>query len=301
MLVDQRAKMPMQQCPVTDVTQIAGFYAQMTGVLAGFAFTAMVVLLSPIQVDERAEVGRKDEQVLAALFAAFIALVVTTLNYSLLAGEPADASQRAHSMRLIDGVPFGMAAVMLFQGITLLLNAGRMGRLLVGTGRAFTVVIGPALAYYYLVNGTSDIETLRAAGGSEHVCEPQAAALLGQILNVVLVAVLAASTVRRLQPSRGRDLARRLSNMPAVVVLATTVIAAMVSGYVGTRPPEFLLPAAMVNLYLVAVFAVLVLVGLTIALSAPDQPADSPFSVVAARGRTTRWRRRARRWPLPRG
>ncbi|MDG4769181.1 hypothetical protein [Solwaraspora sp. WMMD792] len=270
----------------------------MTGVLAGFAFTAMVVLLSPTQVDERAEVGRKDEQVLAALFAAFIALVVATLNYSLLAGEPADASQRAHSMRLIDGVPFGMAAVMLFQGITLLLIAGRMGRLLVRTGRAFTVVIGPALAYYYLVNGTSDIATLRAAGSD--VCEPQAAALLGQILNVVLVAVLAASTVRRLQPPRGRDLARRLSNMPAVAVLATTVIAAVASGYVGSRPPEFLLPTAMVDLYLVAVFAVLLFVGLTIALSARDQPAGSPVVVAAARGRTARWRRNAQRWPLPR-
>lgn len=291
--------MPMQQCPVTDVTQIAGFYAQMTGVLAGFAFTAMVVLLSPTQVDERAEVGRKDEQVLAALFAAFIALVVATLNYSLLAGEPPDATQRAHSMRLIDGVPFGMAAVMLFQGITLLLHAGRMGRLLVGTGRVFTVVIGPALAYYYLVNGTSDIATLRAADGSD-VCEPQPAAPLGMILNVVLVAVLAASTVRRLQPPRGRDLARRLSDMPAVVVLTTTVLAAVASGYVGSRPPEFLLPTAMVDVYLIAVFAVLLLVGLTIALSARDQPAHSPVSVVVAPGRTARWRRRARRWSLPR-
>ncbi|MFV2088236.1 hypothetical protein [Micromonospora sp. LOL_021] len=114
------------------------------------------------------------------------------------------------------------------------------------------------------------------------------------------MAVLAASTVRRLQPPRGRDLARRLSDMPAVVVLATTVIAAVASGYVGSRPPEFLLPTAMVNLYLIAVFAVLLFVGLTIALSERDQPADSPIIVAAAPGRTARWRRHAQRWPLPR-
>jgi hypothetical protein len=126
--------------PAFNVPGTSGFYAQMTGLLAGFAFAAMVVLLTPTQNVERkiveyasrdalretragaagATARANDNGVFLALLAAFFALVIATLTYSVLAGETLpQARGRAATEELIDGVPFGLAVMMLFHGLTL--------------------------------------------------------------------------------------------------------------------------------------------------------------------------------------
>src|SRR5580698_2559783 len=91
--------------PILDFATISGYYAQMTGVLAGFAFTALVVLMSPTQVDERENQGNgKDDGVLLTLFAAFIALLMATLTYSVLAGDnSSQARDNRATALLVDG------------------------------------------------------------------------------------------------------------------------------------------------------------------------------------------------------
>jgi hypothetical protein len=264
-------------CPwATNVVAISGFYSQMTGVLAGFAFTAMVVLLTPTQVDERRVSGRNEsKEVLAALFAAFIALVVATLNYAVLAGESmADAPARAYTAELVDGILFGLAAIMLFQGISLLLYAGRMDRLLIMMGRVVTVVVGPTLTYYYLVNGASDTETFRATRAAG-VCVQKGPPGLGLALAVILAVVLLASMVRRLQPARVRAWAKRTYTVVPVAVLAMTFVVAVIGGTIGVRDPNFLISPTSLAVYLSGLFVVFLLLGMLLSLGAPDLPNDA--------------------------
>lgn len=101
--------------PVFNIAATSGYYAQMTGLLAGFAFTAMVILLSPTQVDERGDRGGvRAGGLVLALLATFASLIIATLTYSVLAGETApEARARAATEELVDGVPFGLAVIML--------------------------------------------------------------------------------------------------------------------------------------------------------------------------------------------
>ncbi|MEV4617412.1 hypothetical protein AB0J74_01690 [Asanoa sp. NPDC049573] len=65
--------------PLFDIAETSGFYAQMSAVLAGFAFTAIVVL----QTHPRTRGG----PILLGFLTAFVALLLAALTYSVLAGE----------------------------------------------------------------------------------------------------------------------------------------------------------------------------------------------------------------------
>ena len=172
--------------PAFNVAVTAGFYAQMTGLLAGFAFAAIVVLLTPTQnldreiIEDRSGQGSDDSQaditrmelkanesgVMLALLAAFFALLTATLTYSVLAGETLPLSQgRAATEELVDGLPFGLAVIMLFHGLTGLMDNGNIDEVAVWLSRVVAVVVAPVLTFYYLINGATDTvsATSRAA------------------------------------------------------------------------------------------------------------------------------------------
>src|SRR5262249_31986963 len=95
-------------CPgLRDLAATSGYYCQMTGVLAGFAFSAMIILLPPIgRTDERNFKGRTPGNgVLLTLLVAFIALGIATLSYSLLGGDPKTALGRTVTVEIITGIP----------------------------------------------------------------------------------------------------------------------------------------------------------------------------------------------------
>ncbi|GIG93363.1 hypothetical protein [Plantactinospora endophytica] len=255
----------VDNCPrLLDLAEISALYAQLTGVLAGFAFTALVVLLTPTQVDERRSRRSRDNGLLLALFAAFVALVIASLRYSISAGETATESLgRAATLELINGLPFGLAAMMLFQGITLLFESGNAQSSAVWVARGLAVVVAPTLTLYYIANGASDTETARAAEAGTCLVAP--VPLLGVTLTWIIAAMLSASLVPRLQPLVLRRWARKVQPGIPIAVIVASVAAALLGGDMGTRAPNFILSSAGISWYLSGTFTLLLMLGLTFA------------------------------------
>lgn len=72
-----------------------------------------------------------------------------------------DSQAKASTLELIDGLPFGLAAIMLFHGVTLLIEGSNVDRAVVWAARIMTVVIR---AYYCLF--------LHRQRGSRHNSSP---------------------------------------------------------------------------------------------------------------------------------
>jgi hypothetical protein len=108
-----------------DVSSVARSYAQFTGILAGFAFVVINLVLdrayrrrSDGRSMEPREVGH-ETQVGIALVSAFLGLVLTTLRYALLAGENGCAliDGRAASAEVLTAVSFAASIYMLLYAI----------------------------------------------------------------------------------------------------------------------------------------------------------------------------------------
>jgi hypothetical protein len=252
----------------------AGFYAQLTGLLAGFAFAAMVVILGPPHGEgQNKQRSRADGEVLLALIAAFVALVFATLTYSVLAGED-EVHGRAAAEELLDGLPFGLAVVMLFHGITALMINGRVEPRAVSTGRAVTVLVTPTLTLYYLSNGVSDSESARSLQNGD--CGLVPTPLLGIVLSILLAGLMIYALSPRLQPQRWRTALwpREHQHLAPMLVLTVSVLAAVLDGSVATEPPDFLLPHWALNAYLAGAFALLAAIGLLLSFQTANGPSQ---------------------------
>ncbi|MFF4810983.1 hypothetical protein ACFY03_22495 [Micromonospora chersina] len=249
------------ECPaLINISTISGFYSQMSGVLAGFAFTAMVFLLRPARRTLDGGGKRRAGGELLALFAAFVALVITTLIYSVLAGETAEeARPRAATQEIINGVVFGLAVIMLFQGVTLLMQRSAVDRAVVATARFVTVVVVPTLAFNYVLNGSSDINAARAAVARS--CH-QSLSGMGWVLTTALAVALAASLIPIAQRAPWKAYSQQLQLIAPIIVLIVSAVAALVSGDITTRTPGFLMSPTAVDVYLLGYFVLLVLIGL---------------------------------------
>ncbi|AGL17606.1 hypothetical protein L083_4096 [Actinoplanes sp. N902-109] len=244
--------------PLADLASVAENYGQLTGVLAGFAFTALVLLLTPAQGGRRTAGG--DTGVPLSLFVAFIALILATLLYSVLAGENMDGARaRAATAELVDGLVFGLAVVTLLQGVTLLLREADIDPAAVSVARFVTVVAFPTIATYFIAQGAPDTLAARAAlhGGDCTATGPALGVWLTAGGAVVLTASLARPVQRRLAAYAG--ICRVAA--PLTVFLAAAV-AAMVSGDIATRTPTFLMSPLALSWFLVLAAVLLTVLGL---------------------------------------
>jgi hypothetical protein len=278
-------------CPAPfNIPGTSGFYAQMAGVLAGFAFAAIVLLLSPTQNVER-ETAEKDSRrdlgnentsesakitrennkgILLALLTALWALVLTTLIYSVLAGEPfPQARGRAATEELIDGVPFSLAIMMLFYGLMLLIDNGNISKTAVRLSRGMAFIVTPILAMFYLSSGATDTESARlvihGALGACVVAGP--VPTLGIILTVVLVIILGLSITVGHRIGKLRVFAQVFQDAPPVVIVVVSAVAALLSGFINTRSDNFLMVSWVLDIYLVITTAILAFTGVILSVS----------------------------------
>lgn len=106
-----------------DYSAVAGFYSQLAGVLAGFAFagchhTGLVALeAAQLTSGNRAGIAL---QSFAPLISSFIGLVATSLNYAIIASEGHTA--RGAGLETVGGIGFCVAGLMLFYSILVLLH-----------------------------------------------------------------------------------------------------------------------------------------------------------------------------------
>lgn len=259
---------------IENIADTSSAYVQMTGLLAGFAFTALVMLLTPTQVEHRQPRDQPQAgQLFMALFAAFVAFLFSSLAYSVLAGESvADAPGRASTEELVDGLPFGLAFVMLFHGLALLLKAGNAYLTAVRTVHVVAVLVLPVMAMLYLSSAVPDLESARAKGG----CTDPATYNLSLLLTLLTLAVLVATLVARRKWRPFREWTMRNQSAAPIIVLVICVLATGWAGDLATRGPGFLISQTWLVVYLEVTWLLLTGVGVILIASWPDPAASAP-------------------------
>lgn len=173
--------------PPLEMQSVAGLYSQLSGVLAGFALTAVFIVVAHF-LGEAAPTGRREEalgQALPALLAALLGLVFTSLTYCVVAADR-DNPGRALFEHLVAGVGFSVsgalvifAAVLLIEGV-LPYDPVHYARRLLGQ-------CAPLPIFALLCNGAY------AYGKAVH--DGQAPGWLGVLIAVLLSVVLAVSVL----------------------------------------------------------------------------------------------------------
>ena len=131
-----------------NIAGTAGLYSTLTGVLAGFAFTALIVLVTFRLQTPDAQIQPRFAHSAQLLVAAFLGLTLTSLGYAALSGEPLAVAQgisqggaggRAASAELLLGVGFAACGILLIYAIVHTLDAADAASA-VGSERPMTVI-----------------------------------------------------------------------------------------------------------------------------------------------------------------
>lgn len=155
--------------PIVNVPGSAALYAQVAALLAGFAFTGLMVYLArpaassnqpapsklsdvrPDQagVDSRgeqdaAERRQREGAVALSLMATLISLVVVAVLYGILAGGPS-TSGAAHLGLMIYSTAFALAVLSLFHSAALIASPATNLHHMIVAARLWTSVVGPTV------------------------------------------------------------------------------------------------------------------------------------------------------------
>ena len=234
----------------------AGFYSQLSGVLAGFAFAGLVALIAA-RIGARSSYGD-----LAVAYrptvSAFVGLVAASLSFALVAGDPTSLG-RASSLETAAGLGFAAAVLTLLYSMLVLLHAverdvpddtGQTRSAFSLLQGAFVVVVCPLTVLVFSA-GMHDHIQLRT--GSTSGLQGLDVASLVAVGAVLVVGILA----RRFSPRLRTRWAASRDRLPAMA-MAMALVAVVVSAVVvivaePCRPSSDVLPA--IELALVAIFA----------------------------------------------
>jgi hypothetical protein len=177
-----------------DLSNAAGFHAQLTGILAGLAFTSIVLILQSSTLS-----GRGAEAGLLSFFSALITLLIAAFLYGTAAGEERLAGRLA-IMVFLAGTASAVAVLELFYGLTWLVRAGGFPNATEMMARMSALVI-PLITFVYLaitaLNQASITSGREVVGSSVFVFLSVLSLLL--LLILLLVQLLWASArLRRL-------------------------------------------------------------------------------------------------------
>lgn len=151
-------------CPLWqgfDFSAAATIYSQLTGVLAGFAFVAITLMLNRQHRREALGVGdpveelAQDRRNIAALGCAFLGLLATTVMYATISSERACAltDGRVASEEVLAGVAFAFSLYTLLFAAVQLVSAASLGTHL----RFVVVVIVPPIVVMFVLAGLDDL------------------------------------------------------------------------------------------------------------------------------------------------
>ncbi|MEH1059048.1 hypothetical protein V6U89_28060 [Micromonospora sp. CPCC 206171] len=199
-----------------NLPQLAGYYSQLAGVLAGFSFAGLVALVTARRGIDDVEVPIRHS--VAPLTSAFIALVASSLDYAIVTGELA-GTPRVASLQTIAGMGFSIAGIMLVFSILVLLSDLRhhVGSAAIQLLGNTSVLILPPLLVMLMWGGLRDHLGQKYGAYSEFVLADWIA--LG-VFGVTLVAVVGfrVRSFRSFRPSS--DLGRQaavLANAAALL------------------------------------------------------------------------------------
>jgi hypothetical protein len=142
-----------------DFSQSAGNYSQLSGVLAGFAFLAIMLVLSRqhrrVGESDAVREYEQDNRFVTALACACLGLVTAATLFSLLSGEVGCAliSGRALSKEVLAGVAFFFSVYTLLFGAVQLVSASALGTHF----RFIVAVLAPPLVVAFIVASLNDL------------------------------------------------------------------------------------------------------------------------------------------------
>jgi hypothetical protein len=178
-----------------DVAASAGWYSAVAGLLAGFAFVA---ILLPLDHEERD--GDEQSVGLAVLtfVCAFMSLTVLALSYAILAGRIGEGQVLGIAVheQLVYGTAFGLSTLLVLLGLQAVLRSYGGGSRVFGPSRQMilrvTGAVGPVVLLGLLFSNSLDIERFRVGiGAGREQC-----ALLGLPAGVLVnLGIIAAGCV----------------------------------------------------------------------------------------------------------
>jgi hypothetical protein len=142
-----------------DYSKSAGYFSQLAGVLAGFTFLAITLLLNRQHrrgtEADAAEEHRQDDQIVTALGCALLGLVTAAALYALLAGEQpwSLVSGRVLSRSVLAGVAFVFSLYTAFFAAVQLISAAGLGAHL----RFIVAVLTPPAVVAFIVATLDDL------------------------------------------------------------------------------------------------------------------------------------------------
>jgi hypothetical protein len=142
-----------------DFSQAAGNYSQLAGVLAGFAFLAIMLVLNRQHrrggASDTASEYQQDNRFITALASACVGLITAATLFSLLSGEQGCAliSGRALSKEVLAGVAFHFSVYTLLFGAVQLISAATLG----AHFRFIVAVFAPPVVVAFIVASLNEL------------------------------------------------------------------------------------------------------------------------------------------------
>ncbi|MGW4756232.1 hypothetical protein [Streptomyces chartreusis] len=145
-----------------DIGATSNLYSQLTGVLAGFSFTAVIIAVSRSLELRRADAGPSQtdtvkaslDKAMPVMICSFLGLVITSLTYSAIAGDAKNIG-RATIEELVGGLAFAVAGTLMFYSIVLLLEAIDMADTADHSRRVLGQFV-TLVSFAYICNGIDD-------------------------------------------------------------------------------------------------------------------------------------------------
>lgn len=223
--------------PAPQVDNLATQYAQLCGILAGFAFVGFSLYLAGTDLPAHAP------DVAASLFAAFVTLMLLAVLYALMSADK--SAYRVATGLYVYGLPFGLAGITLFYTLTLMALAHPALHATVQIGRVFVLLVGPAIVMARLNGGALDLKFGRRSR------------VLPRRLGTTLVCLLVAAGLALLiRPSLVGSLSGQ-GVVPAYLALGSGIVAGALSPLIANRAAESTLHRISIDIYLLLGFAVL--------------------------------------------
>lgn len=248
-----------------DVASSAGWYSAVAGLLAGFAFVAVLL---PLDHDTDAHSERETGHAVVVFISAFFSLLILSITYAILAGRTGGGTAdgiAAHE-QMINGAAFGLSVLLLMFGLRAVLGAYGKNRHIFDSARSLvlvvTSIVGPAIVLSLQFSNSLDVERYRSGAGSGEPCDlagmPSGVWLNLAITIAALVLVVVLALARRRLPKW-----EAAPELIAKTVLGFTVLLAVWSAIVVP-----LLPAGAVTSAVIEHAAVALTSLLTVAFAA---------------------------------
>jgi hypothetical protein len=259
-------------CAPFDITAVAAGYSALSGVLAGFAFTAVIL---PLSLSRNS--SRHFGPAMACFTAAFFTLTLAAIQYSVLAGEIGQGSLRGRAVHteLVNAIPMSLAVLLLLFGLCQLFQAVQdrvevqpAYRLLT----TMTATVTPILVMVFCYTIMSDLVVFRRQmqGSADCTAEDSSMAVGAGVL---VAGALAVAIVAWQRPA----LALSPLTVPVVGVVAVLALAAYSAGVSAFMPSDYVTPTWLqLGLFSVVVLAS---VGFSVVVTgtrARDPAAASP-------------------------